>query len=86
MLRSERGHIGVGLANLLALAGTVMLAIGLGQGVTALSVTGAIVLGLGTVVGDNAPHVWQRSVYRRLDRVDPEDHEAMPEERIRIQY
>jgi hypothetical protein len=86
MLHSERGHTGVGLANLLALAGTVLLAIGLGQGVTALSVTGAIVLGLGAIVGDIAPHIWLRSVYRRLDKLDPQDHDAMPENRIRIQF
>lgn len=82
---SERGHIGVTVATILGLAGTVLLAIGLGNDSTGLAVAGAIVLGVGTIIGANAPHIWMRSVYRRLDRVDPEDHEAMPEKRFRTQ-
>jgi hypothetical protein len=34
----------------------------------------------------NAPHIWMRSVYRRLDKVTPDDPEAMPEQRFRIQF
>ena len=85
-LQNEMGHGGVTLATLLALTGTVLLALGLGQDSTALAVAGAIVLGVGSIVGANAPHIWLRSVYRRLDRVDPDDHEAMPSTRIRIQF
>ena len=85
-LQNEMGHGGVTLATLLALAGTVLLALGLGQHSTSLAVAGAIVLGVGSIVGANAPHIWLRSVYRRLDRVDPDDHEAMPSTRIRIQF
>jgi len=86
VLNSEQGHGGVALASTLAIIGTVLLAIGLGNNTTGLSVAGAIILGLGSVVGINAPHTWLRSVYRRLDKVDPDDDEAMPEKRIRLQY
>jgi hypothetical protein len=86
MLNSERGHLGAGLASILALAGTVLLAIGLAADTTALAVVGAIVLGLGTVASVSAPHIWLRSIYRRLDKVDPEDAEAMPQKRARIQF
>lgn len=86
MLRSERGHMGFGIASTLAMAGAAFLAIGLGTDTTALSVAGAIVLGISTVAAVHAPHVWFRHVYRRLDKLDPEDHEAMPEKRFRIQF
>jgi hypothetical protein len=85
-LQNELGHGGVALATILAAAGTVLLALGLGQDSAALAVSGAIVLGTGSIAGANAPHIWLRSVYRRLDRVDPDDHEAMPDKRIRIQF
>ena len=84
-LQSERGHIGVTLGSLLAIAGTVLLAIGLGNGTTELAVTGAIVLGVGSLLGMNAPHIWMRSVYRRLDKVTPDDPDAHPNERFRLQ-
>ena len=86
MLHSERGHAGVSVATVLMLAGTVLLAVGLGNETTGLSVAGAVVLGLGSILGANAPHIWMRSVYRRLDKLDPEDPEAMPEKRFRTQF
>jgi len=73
---SERGHIGVSVASLLALAGMIVLAIGLGRDSNTVSVVGAVLLGLGSLIGMNAPHIWMRSVYRRLDRVSPDDPEA----------
>ena len=76
MLRSERGHIGVSVASLLALAGMIVLAIGLGRDSNTVAVVGAVLLGLGSLIGMNAPHIWMRSVYRRLDRVSPDDPEA----------
>ena len=84
MLGSERGHIGSTLASLLAIAGTALLAIGLGNGTTELAVCGAIVLGIGSLLGMNAPHIWMRSVYRRLDRVDPDDPDARSGFRIQF--
>ncbi len=86
MLRSERGHIGVSGASVLALAGMIVLAIGLGRDSSTVSVVGAVLLGLGSLIGMNAPHIWMRSVYRRLDKLDPEDHEAMPDKRFRTQF
>ena len=85
-LNSERGHGAVTFATTLAIVGTVLLAIGLGNDGNAMSVIGAVVLGSGSVLGFNGPHIWFRSVYRRLDKLDPEDHESMPEKRIRIQF
>jgi drug/metabolite transporter (DMT)-like permease len=85
-LQSERGHIGVTLGSVLAVVGTILLAIGLGNDNNGMSVAGAIVLGAGSLLGMQAPHIWMRSVYRRLDKVDPEDHESMPEKRFRTQF
>ena len=75
-MTSERGHIGVSVASLLALAGMIVLAIGLGRDSNTVAVVGAVLLGLGSLIGMNAPHIWMRSVYRRLDRVAPNDPEA----------
>jgi hypothetical protein len=86
MLRSERGHITSGLSSLLAIAGTALLAIGLGRDATSLAVAGAIVLGLGSLLGVNASHLWLRPIYRRLDHVDPDDKDARPNTRVRIQF
>ena len=86
VLHSERGHMLFGIASTVSLAGAALLAIGLGTDTTALSVAGAVALGISTVGAVYAPHVWLRNVYRRLDKLDPEDHEAMPEKRIRIPF
>ena len=75
-MTSERGHVGVSVGSLLALAGMIVLAIGLGGDSNTVSVAGAVLLGLGSLIGMNAPHIWMRSVYRRLDRVSPDDPEA----------
>lgn len=75
-----------GIASTVSLVGGALLAIGLGTDTTALSVAGAIALGISTVGAVHAPHVWLRHVYRRLDKVDPEDSEAMPKKRFRIQF
>jgi len=72
-LQNEHGHLGADLTSVMAIVGTVLLAIGLGNDTTSLSVAGAIVLGLSSILGVNAPHFWLRSVYRRLDRVSPEE-------------
>ena len=72
-LRSERGHAGVTLGSTIAIVGTVLLAIGLGHDTSTLSMVGAIVLGAGTLVGINTPHIWLRRIYRRLDRISPDD-------------
>ena len=72
-VRSERGHAGVTLGSTVTIVGTVLLAIGLGNDSSTLSMIGAIVLGVGTLVGINAPHIWLRRIYRRLDRVSPGD-------------
>ena len=85
-MTSERGHIGASVASLLALAGMIVLAIGLGRDSNTVAVVGAVLLGLGSLIGMNAPHIWMRSVYRRLDKLDPEDPEAMPEKRFRTQF
>ena len=75
-IRSERGHVGVTIASMLAVVGTALLAIGLGQDNHTISVAGAIVMGIGSLVGVNAPHIWLRRVYGRLDRVSPDDPDA----------
>jgi len=85
-MRSEQGHVAVTVASALVIAGTVVLAIGLGNDNNTLSVIGAIVLGASSLLGMNGPHIWLRSVYRRLDKVTPDDEDARPDTRIRIQF
>ena len=84
ILRSERGHAGVTLGSTIAIVGTVLLAIGLGHDSNGMSVVGAIVLGVGSLIGMNAPHIWMRSVYRRLDKVDPDDPDVRSGFRIQF--
>ena len=83
-LQSERGHGGVTFGSTIVIIGVVLLAIGLGRDSNSMSVAGAIVLGLGTLLGINAPHIWMRSVYRRLDKVDPDDREAT--DKFKVQF
>lgn len=72
----EEGHAGAALASLLAVAGTVVLAIGLTGGTDAVRVAGAVLMGLAVLVSVNAPHEWLKRVYKRLDRISPEDPDA----------
>ncbi len=85
-LNDEHGHGGAGLTTVLAIVGTAALAIGLGNENNTVSVIGALVLGSAVVACITASHFWLRSIYRRLDKVDPEDSEAMPDKRIRVQF
>lgn len=83
---AERGHIGSGLATLLGIAAAVVLAIGVAGDSDAAAIAGAVLVGLGIVVAANAPHIWARRIYGRLDRMAPEDPEARPDTRTRIEF
>ncbi len=72
----EEGHMGAALASLLAIAATVVLAIGLTGSSDAVRVAGAVLMGLAVLVSVNAPHEWLKRVYKRLDRISPEDPDA----------
>jgi len=85
LLHAERGHIGSGAATLLGLASAIVLALALMGDSDALAIAGAILVGLGIAVAGNAPHVWVRRLYRRLDRIAPDDPDARPNTRIRIE-
>jgi hypothetical protein len=86
LVAREDGHIGSGLASLLALAGMVLLPIGLAGDSDPLAIAGAVLLGLGIIVAVNAPHIWVGRIYRRLDRVAPDDPDARTETRGRIEF
>lgn len=86
MTRGERGHIGVALATLLGVTAAAVLVAGIAADSDAVMIIGAILAGLGIVVTANAPHIWVRRVYRRLDRVSPEDPDARPDESLRIEF
>lgn len=81
----EDGHVGAGLATLLAVVGTVVLAIGLTGSSDAVRVTGAVLMGLAVVVSVNAPHEWVKRLSGRLDRTNPDDPDARPDVRFRIE-
>ncbi|OGO52407.1 MAG: hypothetical protein A2148_05780 [Chloroflexi bacterium RBG_16_68_14] len=82
----EEGHVGPGIASLLALAGAILLPIGLSGDSDGLSIAGAALLGLGVIVGANAPHLWARRIYRRLDRMAPDDPDAHTGSGLRIEF
>ena len=86
LVAREDGHIGSGLASLLALAGMVLLSVGLAGDSDPLAITGAVLLGLGIIVAVNAPHIWVGRIYRRLDRVAPDDPDARTEAGPRIEF
>ncbi|HYM16812.1 MAG TPA: hypothetical protein VEZ14_14765 [Dehalococcoidia bacterium] len=75
---SERGHVGSTTATLLAIAATVVLAVGLGKDSHAVEITGVILFGAAFVLATQVPHLWLRKMYRRLDRItdesDPDRH------------
>ena len=83
---SEDGHVGAALASLLALVGMVLLPIGLAIDIDALSIAGAVFLGLGIIVSVGAPHIWIGRIYRRLDRVAPDDPDASAGPGSRIEF
>ena len=85
LMRGERGHIGLGAATLLGLASAIVLAIALRGDSDALAIAGAVLVGLGIAVAGNAPHIWGRRLYRRRDRIAPDDPDARPNTRIRIE-
>lgn len=84
--RREEGHGGFALTVLLAIAATIVLAVGLtGDGDT-LRVAGTVLMGLAIVVGSVAPHEWVKRLSARLDRMDPQDPDARPYARIRLEF
>lgn len=84
--RGEEGHGGAALTALLAIAATVVLSVGLTGDSDALRVAGAVLMGLAIVVGVAAPHEWVKRLSARLDRMDPQDPDARPHTRARIEF
>ena len=84
-MRDESGHIGAGLATLLGIAAAVALSIGTLADSDVASVAGAVAVGLGIIVAVSAPHEWVKRIYPRLDKLDPNDPEAQPEKRFRVE-
>ncbi|MBF6600001.1 MAG: hypothetical protein IVW36_05790 [Dehalococcoidia bacterium] len=76
---SERGHAGSTLSGLAAVIATIVTAVAIGGGWTALEIAGVILFGLALLGATQVPHLWLRKVYRRLDRItdesDPDRHE-----------
>jgi hypothetical protein len=55
-------------------------AIGIGRDSHLVEITGVVLFGLTMAAAIQAPHLWLRKVYRRLDRItdekDPDRHEG----------
>ena len=83
---SETGHVGAGLATILGIAAAAALVIAFAADSDVAGIAGGVLTGLGIFAAVNAPHQWLKRVYPRLDRLDPEDPEAHPEMRVRIEY
>lgn len=82
----EEGHGGAALTVLLAIAATIVLAVGLTGDGDALRVAGSVLMGLAIVVGSVAPHKWVKRLSARLDRMDPHDPDARPNTRTRMEF
>ena len=80
--RSERGHVGPGVAAALAVAAAVVAALGIHGGSDTLGIIGVALFGAAIVVGTQVPHLWLRKLYRRIDRItdesDPDKHVGRP--------
>jgi len=85
-MRGEEGHIGAGLATVLGIAAAALLSLGALADSDAASVAGAVCVGLGIIIGVSAPHEWMKRIYPRLDKLDPHDPEARPDNRFRVEF
>ena len=84
--QGEGGHGGAALTVLLAIAATIVLAVGLTGDGDALRVAGTVLMGAAIVVGSVAPHEWVKRLSARLDRMGPQDPDARPYTRIRVEF
>jgi hypothetical protein len=85
-IECESGHVGAGLATVLGIGAGVALVIAFAADSDVAGIVGGVLTGLGIFAAVNAPHEWLKRVYPRLDRLDPEDSEAHPDKRLRIEY
>ena len=85
-IKSESGHVGAGLATILGIGAGAALVVAFAADSDAAGIVGGVLTGLGIFAAVNAPHEWFKRVYPRLDRLDPEDSEARPDKRFRIEY
>ncbi len=80
--RSERGHVGPGVAAAVAIAGVWFAAVGIHGGSDTTEIIGVAMLGAAIVIGTQVPHLWLRKLYRRIDRItdesDPDKHVGRP--------
>lgn len=83
---SETGHLGAGLATLLGIATAILLSVGALADSDVAAVAGAVAAGLGIIVSVSAPHEWVKRIYPRLDRLDPNDPQARPHTRFRVEF
>jgi hypothetical protein len=78
-LASEHGHVGPTTMSLVAIAATIVTAIGIGADSDAVEIVGVGLFGLALVAAFQIPHWWLRKIYRRIDRItdenDPDRHD-----------
>ena len=72
-LNSERGHVGPSLAGMLGIAGAIIAAIGIHGGSDTLEIVGVALFGGAIVLATVVPHLWLRKIWRRIDRMAPDD-------------
>lgn len=85
-LRSDQGHVGPSTASLAGVAAAIVTAVGLGMESKVTEIIGVALFGLAIVLATQAPHLWLRKIYRRIDRItdesDSDRHEGF---RLEIQ-
>ena len=79
-LNSERGHVGPTTASLVAIAATIVTAIGIGTDSDVVEIVGVGLFGLCLVAAFQIPHWWLRKIYRRIDRITDESDPDRREE------
>ncbi len=86
LFREEAGHGGAALSIVLAIAGAIVLSVGLTGSSDTVRVVGAVLMGLAIVTIALAAHEWVKRVSARLDRINPDDPDARPADRVRLEF
>ena len=85
-LSREEGHGGAALTTLLGVGAGAAIVTAFAADSDIAGIIGGVLVAIAIFFGVQAPHVWLRRVYPRLDKLDPADPESQPENKRRIEF